>query len=343
MKVVDTLLATGNRSDNSLVTLVTGGDDGDERCDVNAQNKWGQTALHDAAKAGHIGIVATLVFHGGVVDAQDRWLNTPLMYATLYNHANCVAFLLQSRCSVGVANKGLRMAVHTAAEKGHRGIVAMLTAAGAPLDVRDCDDNTPLLLAALNQHEEIARCLIRAGSDVRVAGSLAKTVLHYACSSGFVDVVRDVTTLIDDDDLDRADVNGSTPLTLAVQHGAVGIVRHLVARNCQVYRTAATQLSPLAIALRDGFTDMIPILLSAGADVNCFRTLKQLHLVSPGVTNNEAVMSVLWSYMNTPSSLEFKTRIVVRQWLGRNIRCKIRELSIPQTLKEYILLQEELQ
>ena len=349
MKVVDTLLATGNHSDNSLSTLVAGdGDtDPDERCDVNTQNKWGQTALHDAAKAGHIGIVATLVFHGGVVDAQDRWLNTPLMYATLYNHANCVAFLLQSRCSVSIANKGLRMALHTAAEKGHRGIVAMLIAADAPLDERDSDKNTPLLLAALNQHEEIVRALIRAGSDVRVAGSLAKTVLHYACSSGFVDVVHDVTNLVDDDDLDRADVNGSTPLTLAVQHGAVGIVRHLVERNCKVhghvYRTASTQLSPLAIALRDGFTDLVPILLSAGADVNCFRTLKQLHLVSAGVTNNEAVMGVLCSYMNTPRSLEFKTRLVVRLWLGRNIQNKIRQLSIPQTLKGYILLQEELQ
>ena len=107
MKVIDTMLASANTTGNTLLTLVDDdhGDGSGEKCDVNVQNKWGQTALHDAAKAGNIGIVAMLVFHGGAVDAQDRWLNTPLMYATLYDHANCVAFLLQSHCSVDIANK----------------------------------------------------------------------------------------------------------------------------------------------------------------------------------------------------------------------------------------------
>ena len=342
LKVIDTLLSSTSRLDHA--TGVTGDE---EKCDINAQNKWGQTALHDAAKAGHVAIVAMLVFHGGAVDAQDRWLNAPLMYATLYDHANCVAFLLQSHCSISVANKGHRTALHTAAEKGHRGLVNMLVTAHAPLDVRDADGNTPLLLAAINQHKEIVRTLIQSGSDVRLTGSLGKSVLHYACSSGFVDVVHDVTTMVDDDDLDRSDVNGSTPLALAVQAGHVIIVRHLVARNCEVRgrvcRTAISELSLLAVALRDGFVDLVPVLLSAGSDVGCFRTLQALHLVSPVITRNDAVMRMLWSHMNNTRSLEFHSRVIVRQCLGRNIRNKIQQLPIPQTLREYVLLTEELQ
>ena len=105
-KVIDTMLASANTTGNTLLTLIDDDhcDGSGEKCDVNVQNKSGQTALHAAVKAGHIGIVAMLVFHGGAVDAQDQLLNTPLMYATLYDHANCVAFLLQSRCSVDIAN-----------------------------------------------------------------------------------------------------------------------------------------------------------------------------------------------------------------------------------------------
>lgn len=269
-----------------------------------------------------------------------------------FNQVLCKAFWTVLDVSLYKINiiiiiQGLRTALHTSAEKGHRGLVNMLVTAHAPLDVQDADGNTPLLLAALNQHEEIVRALIRAGSDVRITGSLGKSVLHYACSSGFVDVVHEITNLVDDDDLDRPDVNGSTPLTLAVQQGHVTIMKHLVTRNCEVRgrvcRTATSELSLLAMALRDGFTDLVPVLLSAGSDVNCFRKLQGLCLVSPAITANDVVMKVLWSHMNNIRSLEFHSRIVVRQCLGRNITGKIQQLPIPQTLKEYVLLQEELQ
>ena len=49
---------------------------------VNTPNKLGQTALHEAAKRGHVAIAAALIFAGAAVDAADRWNNRPLCTVT---------------------------------------------------------------------------------------------------------------------------------------------------------------------------------------------------------------------------------------------------------------------
>jgi len=66
---------------------------------VNIPNKLGQTALHEAAKRGHVAIAAALIFAGAEVDASDRWYNRPLHYAALHGHTTVVA-LLASRPAV---------------------------------------------------------------------------------------------------------------------------------------------------------------------------------------------------------------------------------------------------
>jgi len=60
---------------------------------VNVPNKLGQTALHEAAKRGHVAIAAALIFAGALVDAPDRWNNRPLHYAALHGHTTIVAML----------------------------------------------------------------------------------------------------------------------------------------------------------------------------------------------------------------------------------------------------------
>jgi len=69
------------------------------RAVVDLPNKLGQTALHEAAKRGHVAIAAALIFAGAAVDSSDRWYNRPLHYAALHGHTTVVA-LLASRPAV---------------------------------------------------------------------------------------------------------------------------------------------------------------------------------------------------------------------------------------------------
>jgi len=79
---------------------------------VDVPNKLGQTALHEAAKRGHVAIAAALIFAGAAVDAPDRWNNRPLHYAALHGHTTVVA-LLASRPALDT-NAGSSTAVRAA-------------------------------------------------------------------------------------------------------------------------------------------------------------------------------------------------------------------------------------
>ena len=145
----NTALILGSKEGNTEVCmqlLDTG------RCEVNKRSKVGHTALHYAAKAGQMGIVAALVFHGADVDCEDKWMNTPLMYATLHNQTNIVAFLVTAHCNVNASNQGRRAALHTASQNGHPNIVNLLLQGGATLDLPDKDGNCPGHLAGRYQH-----------------------------------------------------------------------------------------------------------------------------------------------------------------------------------------------
>jgi hypothetical protein len=63
---------------------------------VGDTDLFGTTALHLAAKGGHLGIVQWLVQHGGAgVDKKDSEEYTPLLIAALYERLDVVQWLLQ--------------------------------------------------------------------------------------------------------------------------------------------------------------------------------------------------------------------------------------------------------
>jgi len=222
-----------------------------ERCRrfVDIHNKHGQTALHEAAKRGHVAIGAALIFAGATVDCADRWLNRPLQYATLHGHATVAALLTAQRCDVNAVNLGRRAALHTAAQNGHAAIARLLVEAGASPAIRDSDGDTPTLLAGRYQHHEVFEMLVCASSLSDVfdnADSLGKNAFHYAAANGYVELVvgvlqqfdvyhqRQSSRADDDDDdddevvdystaPDRTDKKGNTALMLAVRRNHVEV------------------------------------------------------------------------------------------------------------------------
>ena len=129
---------------------------------LNACNKHKQTALHEAAKRGHVAIAAALIFAGATPSCADRWLNRPLQYAALHGHAAVVALLAgpHGGNNVDAVNLGRRTALHTAAQNGHDDIAGILLEAGAKTTVRDSDGDTPTLLAGRYQHRTVFELLV---------------------------------------------------------------------------------------------------------------------------------------------------------------------------------------
>lgn len=61
--------------------------------DVNAQDKDGNTALHELASRGDAEMVEWCIKEGASVDAENSDGNVPLYYAVVHNHTKIVGLL----------------------------------------------------------------------------------------------------------------------------------------------------------------------------------------------------------------------------------------------------------
>jgi hypothetical protein len=97
-----------------------------------------QPEWEDAAKAGDVATVRSLLDSGGDIDARDRYGQTALMLA---------------------------------AHHGHEALVDLLIEHGANLDVTAKYSLSALMLAVIAGHTEIVRRLVQAGANRRLHGS----------------------------------------------------------------------------------------------------------------------------------------------------------------------------
>lgn len=206
-RVVRILLANGVSSDNDdeSVTPLWRAARGDHSkvvrvlleagADVNAKDRYGQSALLWGASSGSVDVVQVLLDNGASIDSQDNFQHTPLYDASYYGHEKVVKMLLvkganvdggpwlpplvvaaagghekvvqillEREAKVDSKGKGGQTALGSAAEHGHEKVVEMLLAKGADVASTQDDGETPLSLARRNGHLEVAQLLTSRGA-----------------------------------------------------------------------------------------------------------------------------------------------------------------------------------
>ncbi|ETV92398.1 hypothetical protein H310_13287 [Aphanomyces invadans] len=162
-----------------------------EGLDVLATDGFGCTALHDAARAGTLGVVRHLVEHLHVgVDIPNKNGRTPLHYAAENDRQDVVEYLLtHKRTNVNAINGNMRTPLHMAATRGHIDTVHMLLAAGA-LIVPNLAGDTIFHDAAMHNHVDLLESFTKDGGYARFAiakNNQGRTPLHVAAANRAVD------------------------------------------------------------------------------------------------------------------------------------------------------------
>ena len=192
--------------------------------------------------------------------------------------------------------------LHAAAARGDVTAVEQAVKAGAPIESRDANGRTPLHVAIFRQHGEAARRLIALGADpnaldaqrydivtiasvandmpmlklaleggcraTNVTSPYEGTALIAAAHLGHDEVVR---TLIDADaPLDHVNNLGWTAVIESIVLGDggnhhVATLQALVAAGANVNLADHSGATPLALAKRRGYAEMVSILQKAGA------------------------------------------------------------------------------
>ncbi|MBM4190066.1 MAG: ankyrin repeat domain-containing protein [Betaproteobacteria bacterium] len=122
----------------------------------------GDTALHVAARAGHLDGVDVLLKAGAAVDAKNG-LGWTALFCAAYNH--------ESDC-------------------GYPAIIQRLIDAGADVNARIAFGLTPLMLAAGGGEAAVCKALLDAGAEVKAVNDSGRTALMMVKERHFIDVIN---------------------------------------------------------------------------------------------------------------------------------------------------------
>ncbi|KAF7667411.1 hypothetical protein LDENG_00063990 [Lucifuga dentata] len=255
---------------------------------INAKDEDQYTALHWAAQNGDEAITRLLLDRGAAINETDGQGRTPAHIACQHGQENVIRVLLSRGADVRVKGKDNWTALHLAAWQGHLGIVKLLIKqAGADVDGQTTDGRTPLHLASQRGQYRVARILIELGADVHMTSAGLNTPLHVAAETGHTSTSR--LLIKHRADIHAQNVKGLTPLHLASQRGHLATVKMLIEEGAEPRRTNQALRSPCHLAAENGHCEVLKELLlhwPDGGNLSDKQGLSPLHLaVKGGYTN----------------------------------------------------------
>ncbi len=166
--------------------------------------------------------------------------------------------------------------VADAVMKGDVAAVRTMLTAGADVNAAQGDGMSPLHWAATTGHVEIARMLLYAGANHGATTRLGDyTPLHLAARSGSAPVVDALVAA--GADVSATSSSGTTPLMLAAQSGALAAVQRLVAAGGDVNAVEqAKGQSALMFGAASNRADVVAFLLEKGANHRLTTTVVDL-------------------------------------------------------------------
>lgn len=165
----------------------------DEKVDPTTPNRSGRSLLSKTAGSDHIKVAKILLNHGADPTVPNEDGEMPFHSAAILGEPHFLKVLLSPPININALCKRYGTALHAAAYKRHLGILETLVEIyNADITVTDELGRTPLHLAARGGDVRCVDYLISKGLRCSDEDKNGYNVIHYACSSASIEVVRRV-------------------------------------------------------------------------------------------------------------------------------------------------------
>uniref|UniRef100_A0A673B683 Ankyrin repeat and SOCS box containing 15a n=1 Tax=Sphaeramia orbicularis TaxID=375764 RepID=A0A673B683_9TELE len=234
--------------------------------------KW--TAMHEASKAGCVHIMELLLNRGGQVAETDQHGVTPLGIAAEYSHPEVLELLIKHGDPVKLFTNS-NSVLYDAAGSGNPDCINILLQHGANPNIHNLSFQLPIHRAAYEGHYLALRILIPITTRraLRLSG---QSPVHSAADGGHTHCLElllqdgfDANALLAPHISDNYGDMRRSPLYFAVSNGDTASTELLLKSG------AKPDLDPLRcllVAVRSGRYEIVKLLLTAKADVNCYFT-----------------------------------------------------------------------
>lgn len=199
-----------------------------------------------------------------------------------------VKLLLERGADPNIPNVQGEAALHTAARMGNVALAELLLKQGAAIDMltEAVDDNqaqagrSPLLLAARhNKSKRMLKFLLDQGANPNLQDQSPNySALHYiAVTPRFDDLKKELllAELADlllshqaDPNLASSEKSQQTALHFAARQNHPELVKILLKHGANPNQAAAKDVTPISLAAKAGYVDIVILLLEAGVDIN---------------------------------------------------------------------------
>ncbi|KAH8123378.1 hypothetical protein FP744_10005958 [Trichoderma asperellum] len=197
----------------------------------------------------------------------DEYGWTALHHAVSRYKKTTVEMLLARGANVNYVNADGETPICLAAENGYDDISKLLIDAGALINPTESEHKTPLSLAIMNRHKNIVKLLLENGAKVDEKDSnTGKSPLSLAASIIDQSILRLI--LENKTELHANDHKiTETPFLSAIMDGNRDYIQSYVKEKLRLYERALDYytITPLSLAVLNGHTDIVKLLLENGA------------------------------------------------------------------------------
>ncbi|XP_065107608.1 ankyrin repeat and SOCS box protein 18 isoform X1 [Paramisgurnus dabryanus] len=314
----------------------------------------GKAALHEACANANTECVELLLEYGANANQMTEEGLTPLHFCRTQQSLRCAKALVRYGATVNIpSEEEEEIALHVAARHGLPQHAQLYLRFGACVNYVSASGDTPLGVACGEAPEnaaesqddlylEVCRLLLTYGANVNLADKERRAPLHKAARN----VQRKIVELLLDHgaDVNAIDYNGCTPLSSVLQSSVVRqewyphiLVQTLLNHgSIKVWPQALLKVltacaeAPKTVEILFNSYTLVPV------------TYKWVEAIPEETFHlHRSFYESLFALEHKPRSLQHLCRSALRKHFGKNCYLLIPRLPVPNSLKQYLLLEPE--
>ncbi|RUS77619.1 hypothetical protein EGW08_014619 [Elysia chlorotica] len=235
---------------------------------VAAQDFEFSTPLHHAVENSHYDVAKILLEKGAVVNQDRKNFVYPLHLAAQSGDVRICRLLVEHQARIDAVNSDHATALHRAAALNKVEALRFLVEKGAAINRRDIDNYTPLLLAATYGNTDAVELLLQKGADFHAQDKHDKTAIFLAAEENKIQVLKKLLSKPRVKQLiNESDCYDNSPLHIAAKQGYLDIVQCLLENGADLDDKNEEEETPLHLAAKHGRTNIVRELIKTDTTI----------------------------------------------------------------------------